>query len=159
MQRKYRLLREHAYMDGRETFAALAANDPTFRDFICMYVEEGYKRNPNVVSIANSDPRVIQLTTHWMRRFSRNRLIFSVQYHADQDLLEVTRFWGATVNIDPATVQIQRKSNSGRLGGRTWRSKYGVLTVRSGDTLLRARLQAWMDCLQAEWLNSPGPGA
>jgi hypothetical protein len=94
-----------------------------------------------------------------MRRFSRNGLIFSVQYHADQDLLEVTRFWGATVNIDPATVRIQRKSNSGRLGGRTWRSKYGVLAVRSADTLLRARLQAWMDCLQAEWLNSPGPGA
>ena len=31
--------------------------------------------------------------------------------------------------------------------GRTWRSRHGVLT-RLGDTLFRARLQAWMDCLQ-----------
>jgi hypothetical protein len=158
MQRKYRLLREAAYKDGRATFEALAASDPTFRDFICMYVGEGYKRNRNVVSIANSDPSVIQLAARWMRMFSRNSLVFSVQYHADQDLLQIQRFWGALLNIDPGTVQMQRKSNSGRLGGRTWRCRSGVLTVRASDTLLRARLQAWMDCLQAQWLNSPEPG-
>jgi hypothetical protein len=158
MQRKYRLLREAAYNDGRETSAALAASDPTFRDFICIYVGEGYKRNRNVVSIANSDPRVVQLATRWMRMFSRNTLVFSVQYHSDQDLLQIQRFWGALLKIAPGTVQMQRKSNSGRLGGRTWRCRFGVLTVRASDTLLRARMQAWMDCLQAQWLNSPEPG-
>ena len=30
--------------------------EPTFRDFVCMYIGEGYKRNRNVVSICNSDP-------------------------------------------------------------------------------------------------------
>ena len=42
---------------------------------------------------------------------------------------------------------------------RTWRSRYGVLTVRACDTLFRARLQAWMDCLQETWLHSADNGA
>jgi hypothetical protein len=36
---------------------------------------------------------------------------------------------------------------------------YGVLTVLTSDTQLRARLQGWMDCLQAQWLHSPRSGA
>jgi hypothetical protein len=36
----------------------------------------------------------------------------------------------------------QRKSNSNRMTGRRWRSRYGVLNVRVHDTLLRARLHA-----------------
>jgi len=37
MQRKYKLLREAAYEEGRRSFSVLAASDPTFRDFVCMY--------------------------------------------------------------------------------------------------------------------------
>jgi hypothetical protein len=57
MQRKYRLLREAAYREGVETFEELAL-DPTFRDFVALYLAEGYKRDRNRVSIANSDDRV-----------------------------------------------------------------------------------------------------
>jgi hypothetical protein len=91
MQAKFRRLREAAYEEGRTAFATLAA-DPTFRDFVCMYVGEGSKRDRNVVAIGNSDPQV-------------------------------------------------------------------VLTVRASDTLLRARLQAWMDEVQRQWLDSPASGA
>ncbi len=59
MQRKFRLLREQAYEDGRRSFPILSAADPTFRDFICMYIGEGYKRNRNRLSISNGDPRVV----------------------------------------------------------------------------------------------------
>jgi hypothetical protein len=43
--------------------------------------------------------------------------------------------------------------------GRVWRCKYGVMAVTTNDTLLRARLQAWMDCLLEQWIHSPGDGA
>src|SRR3954447_19824173 len=36
MQRKSRLLREDAYAEGLASFGALA-QDPTFRDFVCLY--------------------------------------------------------------------------------------------------------------------------
>jgi hypothetical protein len=53
--------------------------------------------------------------------------------------------------VDPESIKFQRKSNSGQLAGRIWRSKYGVLQVRVSDTYLRARLDAWMDRVRADW--------
>jgi hypothetical protein len=159
MQRKFQLLREHAYTDARGSFQTLSALDPTFRDFVCMYIGEGSKRSRNHVAIANSDPRVVVLATRWLRALSRNKLDFSVQYHADQDLRELSDFWASTLGVDPGDIRTQRKSNSGRLGGRTWRCRYGVLTVRTCDTLLRARMQGWMDRLQETWIHSPSTGA
>jgi hypothetical protein len=32
------------------------------------------------------------------------------------------------------------------------------LTVRVGDTYLRARLEAWMECLKGDWLHSKPVG-
>jgi hypothetical protein len=159
MQSKFQLLREAAYREGRESFPVLSAMDPTLRDFVCMYIGEGGKRNRNRVAIGNSDPRVVMLATRWLRALSRNKLQFSVQYHADQDLRELSEFWASRLGVDPQDIRLQRKSNSGRLGGRNWRSRYGVLTVTTCDTLLRARLQAWMDCVQETWLHSPDSGA
>jgi transcriptional regulator with XRE-family HTH domain len=158
MQRKYRELREAAYAQGQQEFSELAA-DPTFRDFVCMYIGEGHKRCRNTVALANSDSRVVQLATHWIRRFARNPVTFWVQYHADQDERELCEFWGEALGITPTEVRLQRKSNSGQLRGRTWRCVHGVMTVRASDTLLRARLQAWMDCVQAAWLEFAAFGA
>jgi hypothetical protein len=45
----------------------------------------------------------------------------------------------------------QRKSNSGQLRGRTWRSEHGVLTVCVNDTALRARLQGWIELVRDDW--------
>ena len=153
VQRKYRLLREAAYARGRAEFDDLAA-DPTFRDFVCMYIGEGYKRNRNRVALANSDPNVVQLANRWIRALGTNRVYASIQYHADQDLHELRSFWGALLEVDPAAIRFQRKSNSSQLKARTWRSKYGVVTVASDDTMLRARLQGWIDRLQESWLES-----
>lgn len=154
----YALKRAAAYLCGRVEFEDLAA-DPSFRDFVCLYIGEGYKRNRNKVAVANSDPAVIAVCTRWIRRFARNPVTFSIQYHADQDLREITEFWGRQVGVPADRIRLQRKSNSGQLAGRTWRSRYGVLTVSVGDTQLRARLQGWIDCLEEQWLHSLADGA
>jgi transcriptional regulator with XRE-family HTH domain len=52
MQAKYRLLREAASAVGRTTFDDLAW-DPSFRDFLCLYVAEGTKRDRNRVEVCN----------------------------------------------------------------------------------------------------------
>jgi excisionase family DNA binding protein len=150
MQRKYKQLRDEAYAEGLQDFKTLAA-DPTFRDFVCLYMAEGYKRNRNVVSIANSDPAIIVLSQWWIRRLASKKLCYSIQYHADQDLDELSAFWSATLDIQPDAIRLQRKSNSNQLTGRIWRCKHGVMTVASHDTLLRARLGAWMDRLRSSW--------
>jgi hypothetical protein len=126
LQAKCRLRRAAFYALGRLEFPRLV-RDPTFRDFVCLYIAEGYKRNRNKVSVANSDAAVVVLCTRWIRRFARNPVSFSVQYHADQDLRELMEFWGHQVGVPPDEIRLQRKSNSGRLGGRNWRSRYGSL--------------------------------
>jgi transcriptional regulator with XRE-family HTH domain len=149
-ERKYRLLREAAYREGLESFDELAS-DPTFRDFVALYIAEGCKRDRNRVRICNSDPAVMELATRWIRRLTKKAAVFSIQYHADQDLDELRHFWSEALDVEPAKIRFQRKSNSNQLTGRTWRSRYGVLTASVGDTLLRARMQGWMDQIRKSW--------
>src|SRR5262245_34341150 len=85
MLAKHRRAREEAYELGRWEFPRLCAH-PTFRDFVALYIAEGYKRNRNTVTICNSDASVMQVGVLWIRRFSRRKLSFSVQFHADQNL-------------------------------------------------------------------------
>jgi hypothetical protein len=65
-------------------------------------------------------------------------------------------YWASSLAIDPIDIRMQRKSNSGRLEGRTWRSRYRVLTVPACDTLLRARLQrGWTACEASGYTRLP----
>lgn len=52
--------RQCSYNMGRLEFAALS-EDRTFRDFVCMYIGEGYRRDRNRVALANSNPDVVAL--------------------------------------------------------------------------------------------------
>jgi hypothetical protein len=151
---KYKALRDAAYRRGWGEYPKLA-QEPTFTDFICMYIGEGYKRNRNVVSVANSDPAVVKLADRWIRRLTSHRVCYSFQFHADQDPAQLIAFWSAELNADRDLFRFQRKSNSGSLNGRSWRCVHGVLSVDCNDTYLRARLQAWMDRVRESWLHSP----
>jgi hypothetical protein len=95
---------------------------------------------------------VVVLCDRWLRRLSSATLAYRVQYHADQGLEELQQFWGAQLGVEPERISLQRKTNSNQLAGRTWRCVHGVLTLHVGDTLLRARLQAWIDRLREAWL-------
>ena len=155
---RFKALRDAAYERGREEFAELDA-ESGFRDFVCMYIGEGYRRSRNTVALANSNPAVIKLANFWICRFTSNKVTYSFQYHADQDPDDLVRLWSTYLDVDPGLFRNQRKSNSGQLAGRNWRSAWGVLTVGVGDTQLRSRLQGWMDRVQEEWLDSIADGA
>jgi transcriptional regulator with XRE-family HTH domain len=156
MQAKYRRLRDEAYAQGWTEYDELVKL-ATFRDFVALYIAEGHKRCRNRVSIANSDDRVVVLAVSWLRRLTTKRLAYAIQYHADQDLDELRSHWGSLLGIDGATITLQRKSNSGQMKHRTWRCEHGVLTVTAGDTLLRARLQAWIDRIRSDWALDSAP--
>jgi hypothetical protein len=153
MQVEYARKRKAAYDRGWAEYPGLIGQ-PTFRDFVCVYIGEGYKRSRNTVSVANSDLRVVRLADRWIRRLATNKVTYQFQYHADQDPEHLIRFWSRGLGVDPELFTYQRKSNSGQLAGRTWRSKFGVLTVRAQDTMLRYRLQAWIDRTQDAWVDS-----
>ena len=145
--RRYRKLRDLAYEAGLNEFDALAQR-ASFRDFICMYIGEGSKRDRNQVAICNSDPAVVRLGYAWVTELTSKPISFGLQFHADQDPEVLAEFWSQLLGVDSELIKTQRKSNSNQLKTRTWRSKYGVLTVRVCDTYLRARLEAWMERLR-----------
>jgi hypothetical protein len=153
-----RLKREAAYAEGVAAFPKLSI-EPCFKEFVVLYIAEGYKRNRNIVSICNSDPDVMAFATPWIRRFSRNPVRFSFQYHADQDPEALRAFWGPLIGAPPDEITTFRKSNSGQMRRRQWRCEYGVLSARAGDTYFRARLQAWIDLTKEGWLDSVPFGA
>jgi transcriptional regulator with XRE-family HTH domain len=149
---RYRERREAAYAEGVASFADLA-QDPSFCDFVSLYIAEGYKRSRNSVSICNSDAAVIVLATSWIRQLTDHNIDYSVQYHADQDVDELRTFWSTTLGIDGSVIRFQPKSNSGQLRNRTWRCEHGVIAVSAHDTFFRSRLQAWMDLTREAWLT------
>ena len=116
MRHRYAVRRAAAYLQGRIEFNELI-DRPTFREFVCLYMAEGYKRCRNSVAVCNSDPVIVALCARWVRHFARNPVTYSVQYHADQDLTGLQTFWATVLGVRPEEIQLQRKSNSGRLSG------------------------------------------
>src|SRR5688572_17851812 len=49
--------REEAYQQGLAELPALL-EEPTFRNFVVLYMAEGYRRDRNMVSVANSNPAI-----------------------------------------------------------------------------------------------------
>ncbi len=143
-------VRQKWYEEGLAEVQELL-QDSTFRDFVVLYMAEGYKRNRNTVSFVNSDAKMITLAHKWMLHFGQRKLDYAFQYHADHDVEELKNHWGGILEVNPAIINTLRKSNSNQLTGRKFRSVYGVLTIRVNDTRFRARLQAWMDYIKTQW--------
>lgn len=74
--------------------------------------------------------------------------------------IRISANWrGTCLGVPASEIKFVIKSNSGQLRTRIWRCRHGVIQVRAGDTLFRARLQGWIDRAKAEWLDSPPIGA
>jgi AcrR family transcriptional regulator len=74
MQAKYRRLREEAYAQGLAEYDELFQL-PTFRDFVVLYIAEGYKRRRHTVSICNSDPAILVIAATWLSRVGTKPLV------------------------------------------------------------------------------------
>jgi hypothetical protein len=124
---------------------------PIFRDFVALYVAEGYKRCRNTASVSDSDPAIVSLAARWLGQLSGRAPVIRVQHHLDQDVKTLRAFWADTLGVDPDSIQFRAKSNSGQLRTRVWRCAYGVVAVDVHDTQLRARIQAWIDRIRESW--------
>lgn len=147
---KYAALRDEAYEQGWDEAPALL-NNPSFRDFVVLYMAEGYKRNRKVISFVNSDSEMVKLAHRWLCQFTTKKAEYRLQFHVDHDEQELKQYWADLLDIPVEVIRLIRKSNSNQLSGRQFRSVYGLLSVTVNDTYLRARLQAWMDYVKAQW--------
>jgi hypothetical protein len=145
--------REHgkgAYEEGLETFEELSAQ-PTFRDFICIYLVQGDQRDRTRVALTNSDPAVMRLVSRWIGRLTDKAPFLSLQYRPGQSLKDLRRFWGETTGTEPRAIRVRRFATGEPDGQVVQGAPHGLLTVGVEDTLLRARLQGWMDRARESW--------
>ena len=121
MQARYAAQRAQAYAQGMTEVETLLAS-PTFRDFVVLYMAEGTKTRRNEVEFVNSDVRLVKLAHGWIVQFTDNKLGYRLQCHQDHDELALKQYWAAQLGIAPEVIKTIRKSNSGGLKGRTFRS-------------------------------------
>jgi hypothetical protein len=146
--------RQASYDEAWEQAPELFEND-NFREFICMYIGEGSKKARNKVSIVNSDLAVIVLSHFWILKLSNpeNNMYYGVQIHKDHDEETIKIYWATALGIEAEIIHMMRKSNSGELSGRKFRSQWGLLTIQANDTYFMSKMQAWMDYRRKEWLD------
>lgn len=144
---------ECAYDEALRSYDDLIVQ-PTFRDFVCIYIVEGYKRDRRRVALANADPAVMRLANRWIWRLTDKSPSLSLRCQPDQSVSELRRYWSETVGEDAAAIHARRaREGKGELLLHQWSPLpvHGVLTVTVDDRLLRARLQAWMRRMRESW--------
>jgi hypothetical protein len=102
------------------------------------------ERRLSIVEIAERLALPKTTVFYWVRDIPLGR---PRRAHADQNVGQLTCFWGEVVGVDPSEIGLQRKSNSNQLRKRTWSSQHGVLTceraTRSSERGFRAGWIAW----------------
>jgi hypothetical protein len=139
-----------AYEDALRSFDDLAAQ-PTFRDFVCLYIARGCMRERAKVSLSDSDPAVMRLVNRWMLRLSDKSPLLSVRYEPGQSLTELRRFWSGIVGVQARTIRVHEEADRAVARHAARRASHGVLTAAVEDALLSARLQAWMRRMREPW--------
>ena len=140
--------RQQSYDEGKMEYPTLSKYK-LFRDFVILYICEGYKRNRNSVSITNSDPLIIKTAYDVMVTLTKKSPFFEVQIHLDNDVENVKNFWGRLLGIDPSIIKVYtRKSN---MTNRNGRLPYGIFSVKYSNTEFRSKIQSWIDCVKKEW--------
>lgn len=145
-----RASRDAAYEEGLETFEELSAQ-PTFRDFVCIYLVQGEHRDRTRVALTNSDPAVMRLVSRWLRRLTDKAPFLSLRYGPGQSLRELRRFWGEVTGAEPRSIRVRGSCAEGPGEDPAPGPPHGRLTVAVEDTLLRARLQGWMHRARESW--------
>jgi transcriptional regulator with XRE-family HTH domain len=151
MQAKYAARRQTAY-DAMYQAAPKLLEDTEVRDFVVLYLAEGYRKGRNSVQLSNSNPIMVRFAHKCMRRLSTNpHFYYSFQYHADQDPHELQAYWATCLGTQPERIKPIAKTNSGHLKGRRFACEHGVFQIQVSDTMFRAQLQALMDVVQEQW--------
>jgi transposase-like protein len=146
-----RLCSEAAYEEGLATFEELSAQ-PTFRDFVCIYLVQGEHRDRTRVALTNSDPAVMRLVSRWLRRLTDKAPFLSLCYGRGQSLKELRRFWSETTGTAPRAIRARGSHESIPGEQPVPGAEHGLLTIGVDDPLLRARLQGWMHRAREAWM-------
>lgn len=145
---KWKLLRDEAYETGLSYYKN-NKNDSLFRDFIIIYLTEGFRASNKCVEVTNANLNIIKNCKHILERFT-NKISYRIMSYIDKDEENVRKFWANGLKIETKDFKYYIKTG-GDLKGRDFASKFGTMKIIVHDFKLRMQIQAWMDELEKEW--------
>lgn len=148
VRKKFLKIHRKAKEQAKQEWHEGLKDNEEFKLFLMLYWCEGHKKAKHTLGIANSDSSLIFLGKKWFNKinYHNKKLLYTIQLHIDQDEEEVLNYWKDLLNI--SEIKVTRKSNSGKMSGRRWNSKYGVLTVLIHDAYLKTKLDYWISQLE-----------
>lgn len=123
----------------------------SFRDFIILYITEGYRRTTECVALGNSNPSIIKLAHYWIKNLSKRKIIYTLRIHKDHNYKKSIIFWSSYLSINKENIKYILKNNSCLMKTRNWRNEHGILTIATWDTYLKTKIDAYIDYLEKEW--------
>jgi len=136
--------RDAAYQKGCVE-AKKILKDRTVRDFLCLYLAEGDKRDRGQAVVVNTDPGIMRLAYGMLNRLSgKNPSCRVIGSRDEKDSL--IGFWAETLGVKESEIRFSSKK---KINGR--RAEYGLMSVRVCDTYFKCRLTAWIDRMKQEW--------
>lgn len=145
---KWKGLRKKAYDEGLKIFEN-RKEDKLFRDFIVVYLTEGHRKSINSVVVTNTNHNMIKACKSVLENFS-NKITYRVYFYEDRNPEKIKDFWSKFLTVDKNKINVHLKKG-GKLNKRSSTCDNGIMHIRVNDYTLRAKVQAWMDCLEEEW--------
>ena len=144
--------RKKAYMKSYINAPKLLQNI-LLRDFIIIYLAEGYNRTKHSLSLVNTDPSVIRLGLYFLKKFSRNQIGFLLVCQIGKEK-EILKFWSKQLNIPTSKF----KTFSKELGKKRLRPLgHGICHIRTHDTYAKSRVDALIDYIKSQWDDAYAP--
>ena len=104
---------------------------------LMLYWGEGFKKNAQSVSFANSDPLMVRIFVKFLRtiyRVDESRLRYLIYCYTNHKIEELTTFWSSLTQIPKSQFQKPYIRRNG--GNKHNKMKYGVVHVVYSDTRL-----------------------
>jgi len=153
IRNKYAAVRDADYAKGLTEYAA-CSRTPLVKEFLMLFLTEGYRKTRNTVKITNSNPTLILLAQAWLNRWTADisKIKGAVSTYPDHDIKHLKTFWDQLLNISETRIVCFVKAGPGLLKGRKKPLPYGTCSIMVHSTPLRSRLEAWTRCMQEEIL-------
>ena len=142
---EYRKKREAAYTEGWNN-APKDLSNLKIRDFVVLYIGEGYRKTKNTLDVTNTDPSIIKIVLDIFNMFSKNKISFVLRCRKKESK-KLLDFWSEALNIDRSLITLFHREN-----GSERRSEFGVMKVRTNDTEFCFKVKGWIDWIKNQWI-------
>lgn len=110
---------------------------------IGLYWGEGTKSDLNAVRLGNTDPRIVKSFMVFLTCLcgvDQSKLRFGLQIFSDVNPITALNYWSRALGVKRTQFYRPVITRSGSIGTYRNKNKYGVVTIRFGNTKLRDKI-------------------